>query len=72
MWVAFITTAIAASICLSMVNLASHLNRVRDARLSPVIESMAPPSAPLPDWPPATTTDGGQNNRRILDPNPGV
>jgi hypothetical protein len=72
MWVTFIATAIAASTCLSMVNLASHLNRVRDARLSPVIESTAPSSAPLPDWSLGTITGDGQNNGRNLYPNPGV
>ena len=41
MWVTLIATAIAASICLSVVNLTSEINKVRDARNSAGVESTA-------------------------------
>jgi hypothetical protein len=38
MWVTLIATAVAASICLSVVNLTSEINKVRNARHSPGVE----------------------------------
>jgi hypothetical protein len=42
MWITFIATAIAASVCLSVVNLASEINKIRDVRFSPSLENIAP------------------------------
>jgi hypothetical protein len=66
MWVTFIATAVAASICLSTVNLASHLNKVRNAPLSPVIESIRPPSPAFPQRPQAATLAGQNNQENVL------
>jgi hypothetical protein len=41
MWVTLIATAIAASISLSVVNLTSEINKVRNARHSPGVEITA-------------------------------
>jgi hypothetical protein len=38
MWASLFTIAVAASICLSVVNLASEINKIRDARYPPAIE----------------------------------
>jgi len=38
MWVTFIATAVATAVCLSVVNLASEINRIRDVRVSPSTE----------------------------------
>ena len=38
MWITIITTAIAASVCLGVVNLASEINRIRDLKYSSSVE----------------------------------
>ena len=45
MWVTVIATAMAASICLSVVSLTSQLNKIRDARNQTTIEYSAQPRA---------------------------
>jgi hypothetical protein len=69
MWVTFIATAVAASICLSTVNLASHLNKVRNAQLSPVIESIRLPSPTSPEKVAAPTVGASQQKKNAY-PNP--
>ena len=56
MWVTLIAAATAASICLSVVNLASQINKVRNSRHSPVVESTAPHNAPLQEQSPGIST----------------
>ena len=51
MWVTFIATAVATAVCLSVVNLASEINRIRDARVSPSIEYNALSRAPRVEQP---------------------
>jgi hypothetical protein len=51
MWITFIATAIAASVCLSVVNLASEINKIRDVRSSPPLENIAPSNAPPSEQP---------------------
>ena len=46
MWITFIATAIAASVCFSVVNLASEINRIQEVRASAPIETSVPPDAP--------------------------
>ena len=46
MWITFIATAVATAVCLSVVNLASEINRIRDASISPSIEYNALSNAP--------------------------
>ena len=41
MWTTLIPTAIAGAICLSVVNLASEINKVREARNVPGVELTA-------------------------------
>ncbi len=56
MWVTLIAAATAASICLSVVNLASQINKVRNFRHSPVVESTAPHNAPRQEQSPGMPT----------------
>jgi len=46
MWITLIATAIAASVCLSAVNLASEINKIRDARSAPPLEYVTPSNLP--------------------------
>jgi hypothetical protein len=49
MWITLIATAIAAAVCLSAVNLASEINKIRDARNAPSLEYGAPSNMPRLD-----------------------
>ena len=51
MWITLIATAVATAVCLSVVNLASEINRIRDARVSPSIEYNALSKAPRLEQP---------------------
>ena len=46
MWDLLFTIAVAAAVCLSAVNVASEINKIRDARYSPAVEYSAPFGAP--------------------------
>jgi len=46
MWSTFIASAIAASVFLSAVNLASHLNKITDFRHSHALQRTAPSALP--------------------------
>ncbi len=69
MWITLIATAVAASVLLSVVNLASQINQVRNARLSIVVE-FTPRNTPLPDR--GLTTIIPQNNHEDVDSDPGA
>ena len=64
MWVTLITTAMAASVCLSVVNLASQINKVRDVRHAPIIEYSPPHQGP--DQSPGASTVTPRNIRRAM------
>jgi hypothetical protein len=49
MWITLIATAIAAAVCLSALNLASELSKIRDARNTPSLEYGALSSMPRLD-----------------------
>jgi hypothetical protein len=51
MWITFIATGVAAAVCLSVVNLASEINRIRDVRVSPPVEYNALSKAPRLEQP---------------------
>jgi len=42
MWITLIATAIAASVCLSVLNLASEINKIRDAKNTQSLEYDVP------------------------------
>jgi hypothetical protein len=46
MWITFIATGVATAVCLSVVNLASELNRIQDVRVSPSVEYKSFSNAP--------------------------
>jgi hypothetical protein len=66
MWATLIATAMAASVCLSVVNLASQINKVRDARHSPIVEFK-----PL-DQTRGTSTISAQKNQKNVHVDPGA
>lgn len=70
MWVTLIATALAASVCLSEVNLASQIKAVRDTGHSPIAEFTAPRNATSHDRSEATPTRNAQKNynRKDFDP----
>jgi hypothetical protein len=70
MWVTLMTTALAASVCLSVVNLASQINNVRDAKHSPVAEFTTPRNASVRGYSQGTPTISAQKNqeRTYFDP----
>lgn len=49
MWITLIATAIAASVCLSAVNLASEISKIRDTRNTPPLEHVTPSTLPRLD-----------------------
>ena len=51
MWITFVATAVAAAVCLSVVNLACEINRIRDLRVSPSIEHNALSNMPRLEQP---------------------
>jgi hypothetical protein len=67
MWVTLIATAIAASISLSVVNLSSEINKVRNARHSPGVEITAQRSTFPRDLSMGTPTNGAQQNPKYFD-----
>jgi len=38
MWITFIATGVATAVCLSVVNLAYEINRIRDVRVNAAVE----------------------------------
>ena len=70
MWITLITTAMAASVCLSVVNLASQINKVRDARPAPIVESTAPHGSL--DRSPGTSTISAQKLQKNVHVDPGA
>ena len=70
MWVTLIATAMAASVCLSVVNLASQINKVQDARHSTIVE-FTPPHKLL-DQTPGASTISAQKNQKNLHVDPGA
>jgi hypothetical protein len=62
MWVTLIATAMAASVCLSVVNLVSQINKVRDAPHSPIAAFSAPRNAADHDQSQGTPTRSAQKN----------
>jgi hypothetical protein len=67
MWVTLITTAMAASVCLSVVNLASQINKVRDVRHAPIIE-FSPPHKSPDQSPGASTVSAQKYQKGHVDP----
>ena len=67
MWATLIATAVAASICLSVVNLTSEINKVRDARHSPGVEITAQRNTSPRDQPSGTPTINAQKNPKYFD-----
>jgi hypothetical protein len=67
MWVTLIATAIAASICLSVVNLTSEINKVRNARQSPGVEITAQRNTFPRDQSMGTPTISAQKNPKYFD-----
>jgi hypothetical protein len=63
MWASLFTIAVAASICLSVVNLASEINKIRDARYPPAIEYSAPSGAPTSE---RTSDTAGSATRKAM------
>jgi hypothetical protein len=51
MWASLFTIAVAASICLSAVNLACEINKIQVARHSPIVEYSTPSGAPPSERP---------------------
>ena len=53
MWVTLIATAMAASVCACVVNLASEISKIRDARYSPGVEITVArkPGGQIPETP---------------------
>jgi hypothetical protein len=68
MWASFFTIAVAASIGLGVVNLASEINKIQSARHSVVVEYGTPSGAP----PSNRATDAGSNAIRKIVPDPGA
>jgi hypothetical protein len=69
MWLTLIATATAAAICLSVINLAFQINKVRDARHLPVVEFTLPHNVPLRDQSPGTPINAQKNQRSVpFDP----
>ena len=62
MWITFIATAVATAVCLSVVNLASEINQIRDARVSPSIDYNALSKAPRLEQP---QDKGGSISRKV-------
>ena len=58
MWGTLIATAVAASVCLSIVNLASHLDKIRAARH----HEYSAPSGPIRDGSPVQLTIKNQKS----------
>lgn len=50
MWSTVIATAVAASVCLSLVNVAAEMSRIRDARsvVDPALHQRAVPAQQIP------------------------
>jgi hypothetical protein len=61
MWGTSIAIAVAASVCLSIVNLASHLDKIRAARY----HEYTPPSEPIRDGSPLRLTIKDQKSVHI-------
>jgi hypothetical protein len=66
MWASVFTIAVAASICLSVVNLASEINKIQVVRHSPVIEYSTPSGAPPSERP--TKAGGSATEKNAPDP----
>lgn len=69
MWITLIATAIAASVCLSAVNLASEINKIRDARNTPPLEYVTPSNMPRLDRSVAATKTSGLRSVNSSDVN---
>jgi hypothetical protein len=65
MWASLFTTAVAAAVCLSAVNLASEINKIQEARHWAVVEHSAPSAAPPSER--ATDAEGSANQKRALE-----
>jgi hypothetical protein len=72
MWTSLIAVGIAASIDLSVVNLASQIDKVRDARHSPVVEFAAPHNVPDLDQFPGTSPVSTQKSQQSVPLEPDV
>jgi hypothetical protein len=72
MWTSLIAVGIAASVSLSVVNLASQIDRVRDARHSPVVEFAVPHNVPDLDQFPSTSPVSTQKSQQSVHLEPGV
>jgi hypothetical protein len=66
MWASLFTIAVAASICLSVVNLASEINKIQEAKHAAAAEYSTPTGAPPSKR--ATDTGGSATQRTVLDP----
>ena len=66
MWASLFTIAVAASICLSVVNLACEINKIQTVRHSPVVEYSTPSGAPPSERP--TEAGGRAPERNAPDP----
>jgi hypothetical protein len=66
MWTSLIAVGIAASVSLSVVNLASQIDKVRDARQSPVVKFAVPHN--VPDWDQFPGTSPVSPQKRHLEP----
>jgi hypothetical protein len=67
MWLTLIATATAAAICLSVVNLAFQIKKVRNARHSPVVVFTVPHN--VPDQSPGRLINAEMNQRSVpFDP----
>ena len=67
MWATLIATDVAASICLSVVNLTSEINKIRNARHSPGVEITAQRNTFPRDQSTDTPTISAQKNPKYFD-----
>jgi hypothetical protein len=72
MWTSLIAVGIAASVSLSVVNLASQIDKIRDARHSPVVEFAVPHSGPDVDQFLDTSPVSTQKSQQNVHLEPGV
>jgi hypothetical protein len=68
MWASIFTIAVAASVCLSAVNLASEMKKIQEVRHSAIVEHGTPSGAPAAK----RATDGGGGAIGKTAPDPGA
>ena len=60
MWDLLFAIAVAAAVCLSAVNVASEINKIRDVRFSRSLEYIAPSNAPPSEQPQSVASSTSQ------------